>query len=128
MIACYGTFTVIMKRELTPSIVFSSMAVFDLLRDQLHTIFFMVPYFIQAKVSLDRVTDFLQNVRPDRPPWLNSHLTAWFRLSSSTTTKRSLRAPHPRRSSTRRASIVRSSASKTRPSRGPLTTQNPTAR
>ncbi|KAI0028294.1 hypothetical protein K488DRAFT_80756 [Vararia minispora EC-137] len=61
MVACYATFTVIMKRELTPSIVFSSMAVFDLLRDQLHTIFFFVTPIIQAKVSLDRVTDFLQN-------------------------------------------------------------------
>jgi hypothetical protein len=63
MVACYGTFTVIMKRELMPSIVFSSMAVFDLLRDQLYTTFLMVPHFIQAKVSLDRVTNFLQNVR-----------------------------------------------------------------
>ena len=32
---------------------------FDLLRDQLHMIFFLVPAMIQGKVSLDRVSDFL---------------------------------------------------------------------
>jgi hypothetical protein len=39
-------------------------SVFDLLRDQLHTVFWMIPVFIQAKVSLDRVDDFLHNVGP----------------------------------------------------------------
>ncbi|KAH9166021.1 hypothetical protein EDB89DRAFT_2115943 [Lactarius sanguifluus] len=34
---------------------------FDLIRDQLHTIFWMIPMFIQARVSLDRVDDFLQD-------------------------------------------------------------------
>ncbi|KAI0052966.1 hypothetical protein FA95DRAFT_1579668 [Auriscalpium vulgare] len=41
------------------SIVFSSMAVFEIMRDQLHSIFYMIPMFIQAKVSLDRVDEFL---------------------------------------------------------------------
>ncbi|KAI0248983.1 hypothetical protein BJV78DRAFT_1276336 [Lactifluus subvellereus] len=44
-----------------PSAVFSSMAVFDLLRDQLHNIFWLIPAFIQAKVSADRIDDFLHN-------------------------------------------------------------------
>ncbi|KAI9436510.1 hypothetical protein BJY52DRAFT_1230473 [Lactarius psammicola] len=61
MIVTYVTYTAIMKRALTPSTVFSSMAVFDLLRDQLHTIFWMIPMFIQARVSLDRVNDFLHD-------------------------------------------------------------------
>ncbi|KAI9449923.1 hypothetical protein BJY52DRAFT_1192187 [Lactarius psammicola] len=61
MIVTYVTYTAIMKRALTPSTVFSSMAVFDLLRDQLHTIFWMIPMFIQGRVSLDRVNDFLHD-------------------------------------------------------------------
>ena len=36
--------------------------VFDLLRDQLYSIFRLIPMFIQAWVSLDRVNDFLHNV------------------------------------------------------------------
>ncbi|KII93466.1 hypothetical protein PLICRDRAFT_35686 [Plicaturopsis crispa FD-325 SS-3] len=59
MVASYGTFTIIMKQDLTASIVFSSMAVFDILRDQLHMVFFMVPNIIQGKVSLDRLEEFL---------------------------------------------------------------------
>lgn len=39
-----------------------SFSVFDLMKEQLHTIFWMLPMFIQAKVSLDRVDDFLRNV------------------------------------------------------------------
>ncbi|KAI9449922.1 hypothetical protein BJY52DRAFT_1215702 [Lactarius psammicola] len=61
MIVTYITYTAIMRRALTPSAVFSSMAVFDLLRDQLHTIFWIIPMFIQARVSLDRVNDFLHD-------------------------------------------------------------------
>ncbi|KAI9509765.1 hypothetical protein F5148DRAFT_1275094 [Russula earlei] len=43
------------------SAVFSSMAVFDLMREQLHTVFWLIPALIQAKVSLDRADDFLHN-------------------------------------------------------------------
>ncbi|KLO19974.1 P-loop containing nucleoside triphosphate hydrolase protein [Schizopora paradoxa] len=59
MIITFFTYTVIMKRQLTASTVFSSMAVFDMLRDQLHIVVFMIPACIQAKVSLDRVSEFL---------------------------------------------------------------------
>ena len=34
-----------------------------MLRDQLHMVFYMIPAVIQGKVSLDRVSDFLRNVR-----------------------------------------------------------------
>ncbi|KAI9434174.1 hypothetical protein H4582DRAFT_2177883 [Lactarius indigo] len=78
MVVTYVTYTAIMKRALTrnfaflsesapmlnlsaASAVFSSMAVFDLLTNQLHTIFQMIPMFIQARVSLDRVNDFLHD-------------------------------------------------------------------
>ncbi|TFK46964.1 multidrug resistance-associated ABC transporter [Heliocybe sulcata] len=60
MIATFVTYTLVMKQELSAAIVFSAMALFDLLRDQLYTIFFMIPMFIQAKVSLDRVDEFLK--------------------------------------------------------------------
>ncbi|KAI9453050.1 P-loop containing nucleoside triphosphate hydrolase protein [Lactarius psammicola] len=61
MAVTYVIYTAIMKRALTPSAVFSSMAVFDLLREQLHNIFYMIPMILQARVSLERVNDFLQN-------------------------------------------------------------------
>ncbi|KAH8986100.1 hypothetical protein EDB92DRAFT_2116516 [Lactarius akahatsu] len=60
MVVTYVTYTAIMKRALTPSAIFSSMAVFDLLSDQLHAIFRMIPMFIQARVSLGRMNNFLQ--------------------------------------------------------------------
>ncbi|KAH9166802.1 hypothetical protein EDB89DRAFT_2075433 [Lactarius sanguifluus] len=60
-VVTYVTYTAIMKRALTPSAVFSSMAVFDLIRNQLQSIFWMIPMFIRARVSLDRVNDFLHH-------------------------------------------------------------------
>ncbi|KAG5648265.1 hypothetical protein DXG03_006224 [Asterophora parasitica] len=53
--------TVIMKEELSASTVFSSMTVFDMLRDQLHMVFYAVNQVVTGKVSIDRVDDFLQN-------------------------------------------------------------------
>ncbi|KAH9166803.1 hypothetical protein EDB89DRAFT_2075434 [Lactarius sanguifluus] len=61
MVVTYVTYTAIMKRALTPSAIFSSMAVFDLLSDQLHAIFRTIPMVIQARVSLDRMNDFLHH-------------------------------------------------------------------
>ncbi|KXN81115.1 ATP-binding cassette transporter abc4 [Leucoagaricus sp. SymC.cos] len=52
--------TLIMKEQLKPSIVFSSMTVFDLMRDQLFMAFFLVNSVIAGKVSLDRVDEFLK--------------------------------------------------------------------
>ncbi|KAH7910707.1 hypothetical protein BJ138DRAFT_73634 [Hygrophoropsis aurantiaca] len=59
MLASYTTYTLIMGQTLSASKVFSSMSIFDILRDQLHAVFFNVPKLIQAKVSLDRVNGFL---------------------------------------------------------------------
>ncbi|KAF8963033.1 multidrug resistance-associated ABC transporter [Flammula alnicola] len=61
MVISYATYTVIMKEELTPSKIFSSISVFSMLRVQLHRISYQVSASIQGKVSLDRVHDFLQN-------------------------------------------------------------------
>ncbi|KAJ7785923.1 hypothetical protein B0H16DRAFT_1657372 [Mycena metata] len=72
MIATYGQFTLIMKEDLSASKVFSSMSIFDMLRNQLHFIFWAVSQAITGKVSasiaprstrcflqLDRVNEFL---------------------------------------------------------------------
>lgn len=55
--------TTIMKQELNASKVFSSMAVFDMLREQLHLVFSSISRTVTGKVSLDRVTEFLRKAR-----------------------------------------------------------------
>ncbi|KAG7450174.1 P-loop containing nucleoside triphosphate hydrolase protein [Guyanagaster necrorhizus] len=55
------TMTIVMKQQLSASKVFSSMSVFDMLRDQLHMVFNSITDTITGKVSLDRMTDFLRN-------------------------------------------------------------------
>ena len=62
MMVTYSTYTLILGNVLSASVVFSSMAVFEMLRDQLHITFYTVPVIIQAKVSLDRLTSYLNNV------------------------------------------------------------------
>ncbi|KAI0365037.1 P-loop containing nucleoside triphosphate hydrolase protein [Pilatotrama ljubarskyi] len=57
----YASATVIMKEKLTASRVFSAMSVFDMLRIDLHASFFFIPQLIQAKVSLERIAEFLRN-------------------------------------------------------------------
>ncbi|CAG7846211.1 ATP-binding cassette transporter abc4 Short=ABC transporter abc4; AltName: Full=ATP-energized glutathione S-conjugate pump abc4; AltName: Full=Glutathione S-conjugate-transporting ATPase abc4 [Serendipita indica DSM 11827] len=61
MIVTFSSYTLIFKHELTASRVFSSIAVFDMLRDQLHIVLWGANAIIQGKVSLDRITDFLYN-------------------------------------------------------------------
>ncbi|KZV64708.1 P-loop containing nucleoside triphosphate hydrolase protein [Peniophora sp. CONT] len=61
MVATYSVYTLVMKKQLTASIVFSSIAVFDMLRDNLQMVFYFISPLVQAKVSLDRVTEFLQD-------------------------------------------------------------------
>ncbi|OSD04848.1 P-loop containing nucleoside triphosphate hydrolase protein [Trametes coccinea BRFM310] len=61
MLSTFFTYTVIMKKELTASRVFSSMAVFDMLRSDLQSSFWIIPQLVRAKVSLERISDFLRN-------------------------------------------------------------------
>ncbi|KAI0357911.1 P-loop containing nucleoside triphosphate hydrolase protein [Trametes cingulata] len=61
MLATFFTYTVIMKGELTASRVFSAMSVFDMLRIDLQASFYIIPQLVQAKVSLERISDFLRN-------------------------------------------------------------------
>ncbi|KAJ3718421.1 hypothetical protein C8R42DRAFT_723772 [Lentinula raphanica] len=53
--------SVIMKQTIRASIIFSSMSVFDMLREQMRIIFRSLNDTMTAKVSLDRVSDFLKN-------------------------------------------------------------------
>ncbi|KAJ7732681.1 multidrug resistance-associated ABC transporter [Mycena metata] len=66
MIVTYGQFfsdfvagTVIMKQRLTASTVFSSMAIFNILSGQLWFTFYCTSMVIKARVSLNRLNDFL---------------------------------------------------------------------
>lgn len=52
-----------MKKTLNASIVFSTMSVFDRLQEYLFMATFELTDAISAKVSADRINDFLQNVR-----------------------------------------------------------------
>ncbi|KAJ7233850.1 P-loop containing nucleoside triphosphate hydrolase protein [Mycena haematopus] len=52
--------TIIMKQELNASKVFSSMTVFDMLRNSLQLVFLSITQLMTGKVSLDRVDSFLK--------------------------------------------------------------------
>ncbi|KIJ62401.1 hypothetical protein HYDPIDRAFT_94464 [Hydnomerulius pinastri MD-312] len=59
MLATYATYTLLMKRELSGHTVSEAGQVFDILRNQLRTVFFYVPRIAAARVSLDRIDEFL---------------------------------------------------------------------
>ncbi|KAF7968577.1 hypothetical protein HWV62_30063 [Athelia sp. TMB] len=61
MLATFGTYTFIMKQSLNASIVFSSITVLSILQEQIHLMLGITPAIIKAKVSLDRIGDFLRN-------------------------------------------------------------------
>ncbi|ELU44867.1 ATP-binding cassette transporter [Rhizoctonia solani AG-1 IA] len=59
MALTFACHTLWFKQKLTASIVFSSIGVFDVLRNQLHILSWEIPVIVQAKVSVDRVDEFL---------------------------------------------------------------------
>jgi ABC-type multidrug transport system fused ATPase/permease subunit len=59
MVVTYGVFTLVQRQDLTASIVFSSMAAFNMLRQQIFMITYSIPGLIQANVSLNRLREFL---------------------------------------------------------------------
>ncbi|KAF7299693.1 ATP-binding cassette transporter [Mycena chlorophos] len=61
MVLTFGTYTLIMRQPLTASKVFSSMTIFDFLRDTIFMITRWLNNLMNGKVSLDRVDDFLKN-------------------------------------------------------------------
>ncbi|KAJ3755971.1 P-loop containing nucleoside triphosphate hydrolase protein [Lentinula raphanica] len=60
MIISYGFYTGYMKKELSASAVFSSMAVFEMLRARIRQVAINILPLIQGKVALDRIDDFLR--------------------------------------------------------------------
>ncbi|KAF9046093.1 multidrug resistance-associated ABC transporter [Panaeolus papilionaceus] len=61
MVVTYATYTMIMKQSLTPSIVFSSMAIFDRVREKLHMSSWSFAQVMRGKVSLERIQKFLRD-------------------------------------------------------------------
>ncbi|KAI0819311.1 multidrug resistance-associated ABC transporter [Trametes gibbosa] len=59
MAITFGFYTAVMKQELTASKLFSSNAAFILIQSQMHYMFFAIPVLTQARISLDRVNDFM---------------------------------------------------------------------
>ncbi|KAH7913221.1 hypothetical protein BJ138DRAFT_1059515 [Hygrophoropsis aurantiaca] len=59
MLSTYSTYTLIMGQSLSAAKVFSSISIFDILRGQLNRVFYMIPRLVQAKVSIDRLNNFL---------------------------------------------------------------------
>nr|GAT58777.1 predicted protein [Mycena chlorophos] len=61
MLGTFSTYTLIMKQKLTASIVFTALTVLDgILRPAIERAMENVPSIVQAKVSLDRIDDFLK--------------------------------------------------------------------
>ncbi|KIP05213.1 hypothetical protein PHLGIDRAFT_534841, partial [Phlebiopsis gigantea 11061_1 CR5-6] len=61
MVITYAIYTVVMNRQLTAAVVFSSVTAFSMFRRQMHMIMFYLPSMLNANVSLKRVADFLRN-------------------------------------------------------------------
>ncbi|THH01520.1 hypothetical protein EW026_g1178 [Hermanssonia centrifuga] len=62
MVVTFTVYTLIMKKELTASRVFSSVAVFETLQHHFKGVANIIPVVIQAKVAIDRINDFLLKV------------------------------------------------------------------
>ncbi|EJU03269.1 hypothetical protein DACRYDRAFT_106434 [Dacryopinax primogenitus] len=63
MIITYAFYTLVLGKELDAARVFSSVPVFDTLRHDMAGAIMMLTNIIKAKVSLDRVSDFLRSSR-----------------------------------------------------------------
>ena len=61
MVACYGLYTGVQKRNLSAAQVFSSLSVFDMIRGQMYQITSQIQATIAAKVSVERMDHFLRS-------------------------------------------------------------------
>ncbi|KZT36420.1 P-loop containing nucleoside triphosphate hydrolase protein [Sistotremastrum suecicum HHB10207 ss-3] len=61
MMSTYATFTLVMGGELTASRLFSSLVVFGRLENYIGAIIWVFPGILEAKVSLDRISEFLNS-------------------------------------------------------------------
>ncbi|KAK9477095.1 hypothetical protein V1514DRAFT_334856, partial [Lipomyces japonicus] len=62
----FGFYTLVAKRDLTPSVAFSSVALFNLMRTPLDRLAEMVSDIIDVKVSLGRVGEFMNEESTDK--------------------------------------------------------------
>ncbi|KAH9480844.1 ATP-binding cassette transporter abc4 [Psilocybe cubensis] len=60
MVITYAAYTTIMGKSLNASKIFSSMVVFDIIRNLLHRSSYMFTQTLKGKVSLDRIGNFLR--------------------------------------------------------------------
>lgn len=60
MVASFAGYTLVEKKQLTASTVFTSMTVFEILKGQMMMGFYMVSEFITSAVSLQRINKFMQ--------------------------------------------------------------------
>ncbi|EIN07962.1 P-loop containing nucleoside triphosphate hydrolase protein [Punctularia strigosozonata HHB-11173 SS5] len=61
IVAIFGVYTLVMKQELTAARIFTSISVFAILQRQISQLVFMLPTLLNAKVSLDRINEFLND-------------------------------------------------------------------
>ncbi|KAK7443278.1 hypothetical protein VKT23_015876 [Stygiomarasmius scandens] len=61
MASTFAVHSIVRKQQLTASVVFSSMAVFDLFGLYIHFIFMTINQVISAGISMNRITEFLQD-------------------------------------------------------------------
>ncbi|QRW27550.1 ABC transporter transmembrane region [Rhizoctonia solani] len=59
MALTFACHTLWFEKPLTASIVFASIAVFDIMRNQLQILSWQIPLSVQGKVSIDRIDEFL---------------------------------------------------------------------
>lgn len=64
-IAAFGTFSAVLHHELSPAIVFTSLALFQLIQAPLRGVTFVISMLSQSKVSLDRISAFLDMAELD---------------------------------------------------------------
>jgi hypothetical protein len=63
MLVTYAYFTLVQRKALTASIVFSSITGFTMLRGAIWTLVQDLPALVQAYVSIGRMQEFLNDVR-----------------------------------------------------------------
>ncbi|RLN91010.1 hypothetical protein BBJ28_00021635, partial [Nothophytophthora sp. Chile5] len=59
-VASFGVYASVLHRDLTPAIVFTSIALFQLIQGPLRQITVVLPMLIQSKVALERIAAFLE--------------------------------------------------------------------
>ncbi|EIN07978.1 P-loop containing nucleoside triphosphate hydrolase protein [Punctularia strigosozonata HHB-11173 SS5] len=68
VMAIFGTYVLVMKQDLAPSLVFTFIAVFSILSGQIWNLMGILPLIMNGKVSLDRLNEFLHETDLLSPP------------------------------------------------------------